>query len=271
MTDGQYRVRDRVRVITDDRVIVATPTATHAFDGGTGDLIGEVLETLREGGTVADAAAHAGAEETAVRAVIGRLIALEVVTQTPTADRTAPEYTVCGPGASAVIDPPGGSVSNASPAEVATDAPVIVTVTPGLFPTYHRRLLREPAVRATPWLPIRVTGTRIHVGPVHRTDVRGCVDCHYRRFVRCRSDPTAARTRHRRLEVDPFDCDESLAYGVTLGAMYLRRVVEWEDGEPTHPTDARAGEPVIHATTDPPTVETGRVLPLGGCSLCDEN
>lgn len=286
----EYTLPEYVAVSDADEsaLTLVTPRDTHRLRGKSGESLQHAVECLRTGASLERLCDELGVDAADGRTVLNAFRELGLLRRADGRDDADPSpriasrerFTSDGTFATrslAVHTTVEGMNLPLPPAFERTDCPtlsavedalgandLLLTVTTGVSPDYHRELLDLRATSGTTWLPVRFVGDEIQLGPVHRDAAGGCYECFYQRSVCSARSPRDARERHRIVEDDDLSLSYSRAaldLGGSIAALHLRELAG--ASEPTTPDGS-----VSFVALDGTGWDTSDVVPVSGCERC---
>lgn len=285
----EYTVPDYVSLseVRDGTVVLITPSRTRELHGSSVQHLKRVFERLRDGGSVETLSKELDVPREKVQMSFATLDELDVLESASADTATDSVAWISDEGMGQSSDEPTVAVHNefdgvdlprfdgvtVTERETldgtlnAESTDLLLTVTPAVQPAYHRRVLDECTSRDTPWLPLRFAGDEIRIGPLQHSEVEGCFDCHYRRFIRSVDRPQATLARNQYVEASgnaiPY-VREVVRLGLVLALTQVRRFLD-ERGSVT------VDGSVLYVDLERMTTELGEVIPVSGCQVCEQS
>lgn len=271
--------------LSDDRALLAGPATTKELRGDSVALVEQALPSLREGTTDADLAATLEVSTSLAGDLIAQL-RMTGVLQTPAESRGYWEWAgpVLGVDADtvqesdvAVLDQSACGLSETEeyPFDIVpvddTSAlnsalpPVdlLLTLTVGESPEFHRAVVPHASETATDWIPARLTGTTVTVGPFGTPTTQGCYNCYdQRRRASTELSPSTVEFIHERPNQDrtPYS---TYIYGFLIHVLLTEAVAALGDGQSPQSSGA-----IVECDLATFTMERREILPIPGCELC---
>jgi len=271
--------------LSDDRALLAGPATTKELRGDSVGLVERAIPPLRDGTTAADLAATLEVSPSLVTDLIEQLRAAGVL-EAPTESHgywswAAPVLGVDADairGSSvAVLDRSACGLSDAEkhPFElvplgdaselpsVLPDVDLLLTLTVGEDPEFHRAVVGHVGENGADWIPARLTGATVTVGPFGTPTTQGCYNCYDRR--------RRASTELSPSVVDSVDDRPSQSrtpyseyvHGFLIHVLLTEAVAAVGDGKTPQSSGA-----IVECDLAEFTMDRREILPVPGCEVC---
>lgn len=196
--------------LAEDRAVLSGPVTRNELRGQSVPLVDSALPYLREGVTTSELADTLNIDISVAESLLAKLSNTDELqttrtedpwtwmSETPTLTRnTVDEACVAVLSTTDTSDPILQSLSTveltdvSSITEHASSTDYLLTVTVGERPDFHRAVLDETHSANLPWLPTRIVGKDVILGPFFTPDGTTCYNCYYERRVACDRHPEA--------------------------------------------------------------------------------
>jgi len=271
--------------LSDDRALLAAPATTKELRGDSVALVEQALPSLREGTTDADLAATLEVSTSLAADLIAQLRTTGVL-RTPAASHGYWDWAgpVLGVDADTVQDSNVAvldrsacglseteehpfdlvSVDDTSALESVLPAvDLLLTLTVGESPEFHRAVVRHASETATDWIPARLTGATVTVGPFGTPTTQGCYNCYdQRRRASTELSPSTVESIDGRPNQDqtPYS---TYVHGFLIHMLLTEAVAALGDGQSPQSSGA-----IVECDLATFTMDRRELLPVPGCELC---
>lgn len=285
-----YRLPEYVEFVRvdDDRAILAGPLEKKELTGTSVDLVSRVVPVLRDGASVGELADAISEPESTIEALLDALSETGMIHTVNIDDERAGDFWEWSSDDSVVVrrtledasigvhaptavprpELDWGSVRDLASLdnlrESADELDFIVTVTTGVRPSYHRAVTEQVHDASLPWLPSRLVGSEIRLGPLTRTGVDACYDCYRQRSLASEQEVEGTRREHAQRETDGALPNYLPSIHAQVTSMMELEAFAFLSGERTPNT---AGSVVTYDVFDQ-TTRHSDVLKLPGCEVC---
>lgn len=211
--------------VDEDFAILSSPLEKHQLRGDSVGLVAEVIPLLREGSSAREIAAAVDISETAAVQLLEMLSATEQLNMVEP-ERDYFEWAVSDPevarGAAqdttvALLSPletAAGGAWDDQPfavtkvetltalAEEIPEPDLLVSLVNGSRPALHRAIGEYTHDVGLKWLPSRLVGGEIRLGPLVQPGRGACYNCYYERALASVEQPSAVSAAHEREEAE---------------------------------------------------------------------
>ena len=289
-SDAEYYVPEYVEFVRIDesKAAISTPLSKKEIRGASVDLVENIIALGRGGSTVSEVDQETDFSAENISTLLSHLETEDIIQTTrpecdfwdwlvdspPEARKSVREATIglLEPDCSSTFHEFLGelttvrlsSISDLS--ETIDNLDILVTGTIGANPEFHQAVAEETQKMTLYWLPVRLVGTEVHLGPLSGVG-KPCYNCYRKRLLASTSNPDlhsremVSREEHSRQPEYPQAVHQLL----TSQARLEINAVLADELRPT--TDGSV------LVTDIQTLEsnTRDVLKLPGCEICGTN
>jgi bacteriocin biosynthesis cyclodehydratase domain-containing protein len=271
--------------LSEDRAVMAGPATTKELTGEAVSLVERALPLLREGTTASDLAADLEISDTIATQLVEQLQTTGLLTATSDS-RGYWEWaeTALGVDGSvghettvALLDQSACGLADAEdhPFSLVTvecvdalgsalaDVDLLLTLTVGEDPDLHHAVLAQVSDCAVDWIPARLAGSTVTVGPFGTPTIQGCYNCYdHRRRASTELDPSTADAIDHRPNQTQTPYTEYV-HGFVMHVVLTEALAALTDGATPQSSGA-----IVEFDLTQFTMDRREVLPVPGCELC---
>ena len=271
--------------LSGDRALLAGPATTKELRGKSVALVEQALPLLRDGTTAATLAAAMEVPEPLAGELIEELQRAGVLKRKSAShgywswagpslgvdrdavrgarvavlDRSACELSSAAEHPFDLV--PFDSIEELSP-ELA-DFDLLLTLTVGENREFHQAIVQLVSESSVDWIPARLTGPTVTVGPFGTATTQGCYNCYdERRRASTEVTPSVIESIDQRPSQDQTPYSEYV-HSFLVHLMLTEAVVALGDGQ-----TPRSNGAVVECELTRFTMDRREILPVPGCELC---
>lgn len=273
--------------INSNRAIFSTPLETKELTGDTVSNITEIVPILREGATMSEISNQTGIEMKILQKIVEKLESENLVHPKEAEDgffewgcdeseeaRSSLQDTIVG-----VVGDIEISLTNLLPEQNIrrineveaipehSDVSILVSACKGARPEFHRAILDLVWDSKIRWLPSRVVGTEIRIGPFTRRNIDCCYQCYYSRYLASEKLRPKLESEHSQREInDQYPEYPGPAFDLLSTVTQFEIMAILTDYAPV-----RSDGSVLYVDLFTLESNMNDVLKLPGCEICGTN
>jgi bacteriocin biosynthesis cyclodehydratase domain-containing protein len=274
--------------LSDDRAILAGPATTKELRGESVNLVEQALPLLRDGTTATELADAINISESLAVELVNQLQRTGVLKEGAESHGywswAGPALGVDGDaiqGASvAILDQSSCKLSDVeeSPFNLVPfgsikelpsglpDVDLLLTLTVGENQEFHQAIIQRVSENPVDWIPARLTGPTVTVGPFGTATTQGCYNCYdQRRRASTEITPSTVESIDQRPNQDRTPYSEYI-HGFLVHIMLTEAVAALGDGK-----TPRSNGAVVECDLTRFTMDRREVLPVPGCEICGKS
>lgn len=271
--------------LSDTRALLAGPATTKELRGESVDIVEQALPLLRDGTTAADLADTLDISASLATDLVDRLRGTGVLQEDvgphgywswagPTLgvaagelrDRTVTVLDQTAGGPPVPEDVPFDLVTLERVADLPSaldETDLLLTLIVGESPDFHHAIVQQLSDHVVDWIPGRLTGATVTVGPLGTPTTQGCYNCYdQRRRASTEIDPSTVEAIDRRPNQDRTPYSEDIR-GFLYHVLLTEAVAALGDGQAPQSRGA-----VVECDLTQFTMDRREILPVPGCELC---
>lgn len=271
--------------LADDRALLAGPATLKEIRGESVDLVERAAPLLHDGTTATDLADTLDISTSLATDLVEQLQKTGMLKRTTESHGywswagpilgvdgdTVREARIAvldqsGRGLSDVEEFPFSLVSFDSVGELSpalTDLDLLLTLTVGEDPEFHQAIVQRISENAVDWIPARLTGATVTVGPFGTPSTQGCYNCYdQRRRASTEITPSVVESIDHRPSQDQTPYSEYI-HGFLVHILLTEAATALGDGKAPRSSGA-----IVEWDLTQFTMDRREILPIPGCVLC---